>query len=378
MTVVTMVSRGMPASQGGGKPRSGKKPMSAGKGRPAGSPPSGSVRSPPAQLAADSSKPRPMPPPRATSSGPFRAASIPRASRSTAASAFSWAASLELCEAPAWEAFAERAGGEWEGYHVSFSPGGVAMELPPHVVPSAFKEWEVKVFDWLCQSSVRIKDGVMTSTLTRLLPTVGCEADASTVHDKRAVEAQAAELAFTSTGSYSRGPTSLQYGGPGGEVEHCFVDDTAEGVKGKRVRARVVQKLLGNGEGYGCVSIGGFIEEWEGEFNYGASLASCGSQKSPLSSLPRMASDDVAAVWTAEVSSFEGGVFSEGVGQAERFSADTLCLPGGLWSRVAEEGGRLVAEAGWEVEGRARYTSQRVYDLASGAEVSSTFTRHEF
>ena len=104
------------------------------------------------------------------------------------------------------------------------------------------REWEVKVYDWLYQNSVLVEGGKMTSILTRLLPTVGCEAgkftnpappappcparqsfcsrsppftrvDASTVYDKKSVEVQAAGLAYTRAGSYSRGPSTLVPGG---------------------------------------------------------------------------------------------------------------------------------------------------------------------
>ena len=51
---------------------------------------------------------------------------------------------------------------------------GAAVELPEHLVPSAYREWDVKVFDWQTLCSVRMmQDKGMQYMLKRMMPTVG-------------------------------------------------------------------------------------------------------------------------------------------------------------------------------------------------------------
>jgi hypothetical protein len=61
---------------------------------------------------------------------------------------------------PGWGAFCEKVSGEWEGYEVTFAPSSgsswadyTAVELPYEVVPEAFREWEIRIFDWQTQCS---------------------------------------------------------------------------------------------------------------------------------------------------------------------------------------------------------------------------------
>ena len=42
----------------------------------------------------------------------------------------------------------------------------------------AFRDWGVELFDWQSQCSMRVTPEAFTYTLRRMLPTVGCEADA--------------------------------------------------------------------------------------------------------------------------------------------------------------------------------------------------------
>lgn len=51
---------------------------------------------------------------------------------------------------------------------------GEALELPEHYVPSAYREWDVHLFDWqsLCSTQVLGEEGLQYS-LKRMMPTVG-------------------------------------------------------------------------------------------------------------------------------------------------------------------------------------------------------------
>jgi hypothetical protein len=51
---------------------------------------------------------------------------------------------------------------------------GEALELPEHYVPSAYREWEVHLFDWQCLcSTLATEDGALQNSVKRMMPTVG-------------------------------------------------------------------------------------------------------------------------------------------------------------------------------------------------------------
>jgi len=116
--------------------------------------------------------------------------------------------------------FAEAASGEWEGAAASFNRTGEPVELPPRYVPEAFREWGVEVADWQTQCSTECvpggggdgDDGGSTATprvshrLKRLLPSVGCEADATAFMDEGVDDAPTATLP---DGAYALAPPSL-------------------------------------------------------------------------------------------------------------------------------------------------------------------------
>ncbi|XWS39664.1 hypothetical protein CRYUN_Cryun18bG0074500 [Craigia yunnanensis] len=74
---------------------------------------------------------------------------------------------------------------EWDGFGADFSIEGSPIELPDSVAPEAYREWEVKVYDWQTQCPTLAEPGenAMTYKNIKLLPTVGCEADAATCHN---------------------------------------------------------------------------------------------------------------------------------------------------------------------------------------------------
>lgn len=116
---------------------------------------------------------------------------------------------FHLLTMEAWSEFARNVSGEWDGFGADFTKEGTPIELPEYVVPEAFREWEVKVFDWQtqCPSLADQQQPVLNYKTIKLLPTVGCEADAATRHtiDERSLggtESRASAFAFHSSGSY--------------------------------------------------------------------------------------------------------------------------------------------------------------------------------
>ena len=60
-----------------------------------------------------------------------------------------------------------------------FKPATSAAVVPGlQYVPQEFRDWEVRLVDWQTQCSMLATDEGVTYSLKRLMPTVGCEADA--------------------------------------------------------------------------------------------------------------------------------------------------------------------------------------------------------
>ncbi|KAM1464217.1 hypothetical protein ACFXTO_043903 [Malus domestica] len=84
--------------------------------------------------------------------------------------------------ASVWFEFVRNVSGEWDGYGADFKREGCPIKLPENVVPAAYREWEVKVFDWQtqCPTLANPDEHILLYKNIELLPAVGCEANAAT------------------------------------------------------------------------------------------------------------------------------------------------------------------------------------------------------
>ncbi|CAI0471309.1 unnamed protein product [Linum tenue] len=182
-----------------------------------------------------------------------------------------------------WPEFADRVSGEWDGFAADFTPQGAPIELPESVVPEAYREWEVKVHDWQTQCPTLARpspepDRTLSYTTIKLLPTVGCEADAATRYtsDERAASSASA-FAYHSSGSYvaawpgaAAAPNKL-------ELENCFVNPQD---RESRVRILLALNLVRPSDENPTISlevagIRVFREQWYGPFRNGDQLGGC-------------------------------------------------------------------------------------------------------
>lgn len=108
---------------------------------------------------------------------------------------------------PIWEEFGSSVSGEWDGYSAEFSMFGEPLQLPSSLVPDAFLEWEQTIQDWQiqCPTLAHPEQGHLGYKIIRLLPTVGCEADAATIYSVEDGDFQktASALAYHKNGSYT-------------------------------------------------------------------------------------------------------------------------------------------------------------------------------
>jgi len=170
------------------------------------------------------------------------------------------------------------------------------VELPERVVPEAYREWGVRVLDWQTQCPTLADPAAPCALhyrLVRLLPTVGCEADAATVHSSHRRHASSAS-AFAYVAAWPRGPAPVL------EVEHCVVArPAAEGGREEeeeRVRVRVVQTVaLGREPRLRGIKV--FAEQWYGPFRDGEQLGGCAVRETAFAAGQRLDVSEVLGEW---------------------------------------------------------------------------------
>lgn len=202
---------------------------------------------------------------------------------------------------PDWEAFARRVSGEWDGFGAEFTADGRPVELPEAVVPEAFREWGVQLFDWQTQCptlAAEAGDPVLSYNLIKLLPTVGCEADAATRHSVEERIAggtgnKVSAFGYDSNGCYvAVWPLEGRNGQRFLELEHCLVDPG-----NREARVRVIQ-LVGIHEGeMRLEGIRVFSEQWYGPFRNGEQLGGCAIGESGFASTAAVEESEVVGVW---------------------------------------------------------------------------------
>ncbi|KAF8115693.1 hypothetical protein N665_0025s0151 [Sinapis alba] len=275
----------------------------------------------------------------------------------------------------AWSEFAQNVSGEWDGFGADFNPQGQPLELPESVVPEAYREWEVKVFDWQTQCPTLAQPHTQTFLYKsiKLLPTVGCEADAATRYsiDQRTIEPTTTlSFSYSVSGSYvalwSLGNNHL-------EVEHCLINPND---KESRVRIFQVVRLAETKMLLQSVKV--FRELWDGPFRDGDQLGGCGIRSSGFASTPTTSASLVAGSWrallaTSKIDEHVQGciqqVTGEKVIEIVREEKDLLLLPQGLWCSLQEskDGARLLS-VGWLFEPGHAITSTCIFSSDSKLE----------
>ncbi|ESW15305.1 hypothetical protein PHAVU_007G061600 [Phaseolus vulgaris] len=277
-----------------------------------------------------------------------------------------WDTSIE-----AWSQFARRVSGEWDGFGADFSNEGKPIELPESVVPEAYREWEVKVFDWQtqCPTLAEPKERVLQYKSIQLLPTVGCEADAATQYsvDERNVREGISGLnafAYQSSGSYvavwQKKDNLL-------ELECCMINP-----QDCESRVRVIQfiHVLNNTEMV-LQGIRVFREQWYGPFRNGDQLGGCAVRDSAFASTAPMAASDVAGIWKASTAIATFGtqntgifqeLFDEKVQDSVRDGDCNILLPKQLWCSLKQnKEGETLSEVGWLLDHGQTITSSCLF-----------------
>ncbi|KAF6253932.1 hypothetical protein COO60DRAFT_1666870 [Scenedesmus sp. NREL 46B-D3] len=335
---------------------------------------------------------------------------------------------------PAKSAWTRRVGfdwaaGEWEGITATFTPTGEPEQLPEHYVPGAFREWGVELWDWQsqCSSTTAVDTGgnrKLRSMVRRLMPTVGCEADAIAFTEEQSGSSSSSSssssdadgtaaadagvlLVASADGSYSTGPATWPAADKKHptqvQLEHCFVlpqqqqtgpqQQQQQQQQQPRFRVKVVQnfkRAWGPAGGWRLTGIDLHREKYDGPYTGKRDLAGCGGGQSGIAQQPALQPQQLAGNWAAATAAAAGAdaapqpsqLLLVGSGGTAAAGAVASCfdasgaaaggvvaalLPLGAWSAVDinDEGRLRRAEAGVLLEGGGkRLVSVRRYSVA--------------
>lgn len=210
---------------------------------------------------------------------------------------------LERCRSSLWEEFSEAASGEWDGVTVTFDSGGSPKQLPEYYVPEAYREWGVELFDWQSQCSMLASDGTLKYCVRRLMPTVGCEADAIafTEESHEAFGTEHGCAVYASDGSFARSPEGLD----NLEMYECSAEHCVPLDRSNFMRLRAVQyfKRFGPDKHWKLSELEMHIERKEGPYTGRRELAGCGGGMPTFGTSPARDSHSLRALagesWTA-------------------------------------------------------------------------------
>ncbi|KAL4458080.1 hypothetical protein ABPG75_012945 [Micractinium tetrahymenae] len=264
-----------------------------------------------------------------------------------------------------WEAFAASVSGEWEGVTASFNPDGSPIPLPEYYVPQAYRDWGVELFDWQSQSSVLADSQGVSATCRRMMPTVGCEADAIAFMQEAAQLFSTAPGSQPATaapdGSYSAGPADISSADLRKVAfEHCLALP-AEGPQQQRMRLRVVQQLRRGAAsgGWRLDSVELHSERYDSPYRGKLELSGCGGGMKGFASSEALPADALAGAWQVasglryQVDPTSGACSCSAAQPGERWEAGSLqgvlLHPLRAWSACSmgdQDGGDVSLAAG--------------------------------
>lgn len=184
------------------------------------------------------------------------------------------------------------------------------------------------MFDWQtqCPTLANPKEQVLQYRTIKLLPTVGCEADAATSYsiDERSfgdMSSKVKVLAYASSGCYvAVWPLEDKEVEKLIELEYCLINPQD---RESRVRISQVIGITKEDAKMSLKVIKVFCEQWYGPFRNGDQLGGCAIRDSAFASTPSMKASEVIGTWEGPISiaTFHG---SQNVSLC--FSVPTLSL----------------------------------------------------
>ncbi|THG07616.1 hypothetical protein TEA_010331 [Camellia sinensis var. sinensis] len=232
----------------------------------------------------------------------------------------------------------------------------ITLTVTEEVVPEAYREWEVKVFDWQtqCPTLAKPEDSIFFYKSIKLLPTVGCEADAATQYsiDERNIggaDDSASAFAYRSSGCYAavwlmedHATYRLL------ELEHCLIDPRNQESRVQIIRVVRVEKskfMLQNIKVFYALKSSEVTGVWQG-----LHAVAC-FQNSQTNALQELLDDSVQ--------------------KSVRDDQNLVLLPKQLWSSLKErEDGQTCCGVGWLLDQGQAITSKCIFSPDAGLKAS--------
>lgn len=281
------------------------------------------------------------------------------------------------CEAH--PAFRNNVSGEWEGRLVNYDAQGNALELPHHLVPDAYREWDMVPTSWQTQCSMRVVEDRVEWVNRKLIPTVGCEADAVAFEEDGCKDnAAPVPVHCLENGSFCIAPRDISTNSKW-QVHHCLVNLP------KEERLRIVQKFINLPDGSIVLQdVEVVLERFEEEYNGKPLLNGCGGPcVTEFGDKPAPKEDWFENVWVpVRDCSTHFGKDVEDIGVLESSreleSADglkdqpaRLLLPSSMWvSARGNLNSSSAVEVGWFADDQLRLVSSLSF---SGGTIISGF-----
>lgn len=210
----------------------------------------------------------------------------------------SLAASSQVTDIDAWKSFTDRVVGEWDGVCATFDADGEARELPEYYVPQAYRDWDVQLYDWQSQCSINSTDTGLMCVTRRMMPTVGCEADAIAFTE----EVPEDLISGNSNAFFSATGLATQSPGPPMKDETAF-DCKAEHIltlgNDRRIRMVHLLKKMGPERQWRVQGIEVHVEKKDSEYHGRRELTGCGGGMDPFAKTEALSIDEVAATFAA-------------------------------------------------------------------------------
>ncbi|KAG8381455.1 hypothetical protein BUALT_Bualt06G0123700 [Buddleja alternifolia] len=219
----------------------------------------------------------------------------------------------------------------------------------------------------------------------KLLPTVGCEADAATRYSiqERNINTHhkdSTNFAYQSGGCYvaiwpATNNQTL-------ELEHCLIDP-----RNKESRVRIIQVLkLQDDSELKLQSIKVFVEQWYGPFRNGDQLGGCALRESAFAASQPLNASQVAGVWQGVhvVATFDTSKNmiqqlgdEHGVRKSIRDEVHLILLPKQLWCSVkrAENEDTYLCEVGWLLDKGRAITSKCTFSSTGELKVLQFYSQ---
>lgn len=232
---------------------------------------------------------------------------------------------------PAWQSFTDRVVGEWDGVCATFDVDGEPRELPEYYVPQAYRDWDVQLYDWQSQCSMNsTEEGGLSCVTRRMMPTVGCEADAIAFTEEVPEDLICgnSNAFFSAQGHATQSPGDAM-------VDDKAFDCKAEHIltlgNDRRIRMVHLLKKMGPERQWRVQGIEVHVEKKDSEYHGRRELTGCGGGMDPFAKTVQQSVDEVGATFAGGRASASGFALAAGtVIEWKRQTWDFKSAVGGL------------------------------------------------